>query len=85
VGGIIKDVCGHSLDMGVMVLMLFFLSVVVVGLEGEALFEDEGAFGVDLYGELVEGLEEVVVGAVDVEMVVIGGSDDSAIRMQLEE
>ena len=72
--------------MQVVVVVLFFAVVMmIVRLKGETLFQDEGAFGVHLRGELVEGLEKVFVGAIDVEVVVVCGRDDCTVGVQLQE
>ena len=69
----------------VLVFFVFLLLVVMVAVFGQAFLEEQSTFGVGLVGVLLEGGNQVLVSAVDVQMVGVGGGYDRIVGVQLQE
>lgn len=81
-GMVVVGVCWF----GGMVVMVVEVEIRrAVGLEKGALLEEKMAVGANLVGKLNIGIHQLLVGAINVEVVSVGGGDDSIVGMKLQE
>ena len=68
------------------VFVVFMLMVVfVLMMSRQTVFDEDGPFGTSLVGILLKSVDHIFVGAINVEMVRVGGCDDREEGVKLQE